>query len=358
MRLLFSGGGTGGHLFPGVALAQRLERAGGAATFLCTDRPFDIRELSAAGLEHRPLHAPRLRAGLSFPMELTRAVREAYAEIRRFRPDVVVGLGGYGSFPALAAGAAAGIPCVVLEQNVRPGLANRVAARAARRIYAQWEEARPHFAGAGSRFVATGSPLRAGLDPMSRAEARRRLFLDPDEVLVGVVGGSQGAESLNRLAVAELSQVPGIGILHLAGPSAEKVRRDYAELGVRARVEGFRRDMAAVYAACDLVVSRSGALALAEMAAMRCAALLVPYPHAAADHQAANAAVVEHAGAGAVVDERSAPAGALAGWVRRLLHGDPVFGEWRRRLAGFARPDAAERILGDLAGWETRRATG
>lgn len=356
MRLLFSGGGTGGHLFPGVALGQRLVRDGGRAFFLCTDRPFDARELAAAGLDHRALRAPRLRSGLAFPVELARAVRSAIHEIRRFRPDLVVGLGGYGSFPALAAAAAQGIPYVLMEQNVQPGLANRVAARGARRIYAQWEESRPHFAGAGSRFVATGSPLRDGLEPMSRAEARRRLFLDPDDLVVGVVGGSQGAESLNRLAVAELSRVPGVGVLHLAGPGADRVRRDYAERGVGARVEEFRRDMAAVYAACDLVISRSGALALAELAALRIASVLVPYPHAAADHQAANARVVERAGAAAVVDERVAPPGTLASWVRRLVHGDPVFSEWRRRLGGFARPDAAGRILGDLAGCRPGRA--
>ncbi len=357
MRLLFAGGGTGGHLFPGVALAQHLlrERPGSAAYFLCTSRPFDARELAAAGLDHEPLAAPRLRDGLALPLAMWRAVRTAGERLRRFRPDVVVGLGGYGAFPAIAAAAAARIPYVLMEQNVLPGRVNRLAARGARRIYAQWSEARRHFAGAGSAFVATGSPLRPGLEELPRDEARRRLGVAGDGPLVGVVGGSQGADSLNRFVVDELRGLAGIRVLHLAGPSAPQVRAAYGAAGVDARVEEYRRDMAAVYGACDLVVSRSGALALAELAALRRAAVLVPFPHAASDHQAENARVVARAGAAALVDERTARPGDLAAWVRKLVQGDPVFDRMRAVISGFARPDAARRILLDLDTWLPRR---
>ena len=166
-----------------------------------------------------------------------------------------------------------------------------------------------------------------------------------------MIGGSQGAESLNRLAVRELATAPGARILHLAGRSADAVREAYRAAGREARVEEFRRDMGAVYSACDLVISRAGALAIAELEALGCASVLVPYPHAAGDHQAANARALERAGAAAVVDEREALPGALAAWVRKLMRGDPDFATMRRSISTLARPDSARHIVGDWATW-------
>ncbi|MBI4563178.1 MAG: UDP-N-acetylglucosamine--N-acetylmuramyl-(pentapeptide) pyrophosphoryl-undecaprenol N-acetylglucosamine transferase [Planctomycetes bacterium] len=353
MRILFAGGGTGGHLFPGIALAQqaRNERPDVRILFLCTERPFDRRELAAYGFDHEPIPAPRLKPRFSFPRDIWRAVAAGRGRVRSFRPDLVVGLGGYGSFPTLMAARLEGIPYVLLEQNVLPGRANRVAAWGARRVYAQWEESRRHFAGLGSRFVASGSPLRLDLEGTGREEARRRLGIGPEMPLVGVIGGSQGAESLNRAVVRELSSVRGIQIFHLAGPSAGWVREAYAAAGREARVEEFRRDMGAVYGACDAVISRAGALALAELAAAGCPSILVPYPHAVSDHQAVNAAVLARAGAAVVVPEREARPGDLAGWVQKLVRRDALWDKMRRNISAFARPDAARHILKDFALW-------
>lgn len=350
MRVILAGGGTGGHLYPGIALAQNLP-SGWRSLFLCTDRSFDARELSAYGMEHEPLLAPRLSAGLSLPFDLVKAVGRARARVRLFAPDLVVGLGGYGSFPTLAAARLEGVPYVLLEQNVLPGRANRLAARGARRIYSQWAESRRHFVGLGDRFVHSGSPLRSGLERVPRGEARRRLDLEGGGPVVGVLGGSQGAESLNRLAVRELPSVPGVRILHLAGPAAEAVRGAYRVAGADARVVEFRRDMGTVYSACDLVISRAGALAIAELASLGCAAVLVPYPHAASDHQALNARALAKSGAAGVVDERTASGGALAAWVRNLVRGDAVFDTMRRNITSQARPHSARDILRDCTSW-------
>jgi UDP-N-acetylglucosamine--N-acetylmuramyl-(pentapeptide) pyrophosphoryl-undecaprenol N-acetylglucosamine transferase len=350
MRVILAGGGTGGHLFPGIALAQNFP-SDWRSLFHCTDRPFDARELSAYGMDHEPLAAPRLGAGFALPLGMVRAVGRAWKRVRAFRPDLVVGLGGYGSFPTLAAARLDGIPVALLEQNVIPGRANRMAARGARRVYAQWAESRRHFVGLGDRFVHAGSPLRSGLVRVNRDEARRRFGLRGTGPVVGVLGGSQGSESLNRLAVRELPSVPGAQILHLAGSAAEGVRAAYRASGAEARVVDFHRDMETFYSACDLVVSRAGALAIAELAALGCAAVLVPYPHAASDHQAANARALARGGAAAVVDERTAPPGALEGWVRKLVRGDAVFDTMRRIISTHARPESARHIMRDWMSW-------
>ncbi len=284
---------------------------------------------------------------------MAEAVRRAATAIRVFHPDVVVGLGGYGSAPTLLAAFAHGVSVALLEQNVIPGKANRMAARLAKRIYSQWEEARPHF-DAGSRFRATGSPLRESLVPMSKSVARQLLGLD-DRPVVGVVGGSQGAESMNRLVLDEVARLNGarskVQFLHLAGPAADEVRAAYAKRGVSASVLPFVREMERVYSACDLMISRSGAMAIAELAHFGVPTVFVPFPHAAEDHQAANAKALSDAGAAWLVDEMSAAPGAIARVVDMLVSRKSDLDNRRRLIAKFARPDAADAILGDLSTW-------
>lgn len=341
-RLVFAGGGTGGHVFPAIALAQH---HGGESLFLCTPRPFDARHLSHYGFDHVVIDAPKLRSAVLRPMAMVRAVRQAAIAMRAFQADAVVGTGGYGSAPALAAAKILGIPYGLLELNVVPGRTNRLAAKGARRVYGQWGEARVHF---GSRYLHTGSPLRQDFVRLTRETARAKYGLDGGTV-VGVVGGSQGAQSLNALALAAWRRLDGerrrVTFLHLAGPGAADVAKDYAEGEMRFRVIGFERDMAAFYSACDLVVSRAGGMAIAELAAVGARAVFVPYPDAAEDHQRANAEALR--GAAWVVEEP----GPLAALVSKLVSGDPAFDNRARHLARFARPDAAGAILGDLGTW-------
>jgi len=342
MRLVFAGGGTGGHLFPGIALAQG---HAGESLFLCTTRAFDARQLAHYGLEHESIDAPRLPEAILSPMRMVRAVRKAALVLRAFRADAVVGVGGYGSAPTLAAAKAMGIPYALLEQNVRPGRTNRLASKGARRVYGQWEQAGAHF---GSRYRHTGSPLRRDFRTLPRVEARAKLGLDCGRV-VGVVGGSQGAQQLNEMALHAWKRLDAerasVTFLHLAGASAGDFAKAYAANGLRARVVEFERDMGAFYSACDLVVSRAGGIAIAELAAAGVAAALVPYPQAAEDHQRANARAL---GEAAWVVEEPEP---LAALVSKLVSGDPAFDNRARNLARLARPDAARAILGDLATW-------
>ncbi|MBI2900748.1 MAG: UDP-N-acetylglucosamine--N-acetylmuramyl-(pentapeptide) pyrophosphoryl-undecaprenol N-acetylglucosamine transferase [Planctomycetes bacterium] len=317
--ILFAGGGTGGHLYPGIALAQSLS---GRRLFLCTERPFDRSALDAARLPYRVLPSPRLSP--SFPVRFGRAVAESLRALREFRPDVLVGLGGYGSVPPVAAAMLLGIPYVLLEQNIRPGKANRALAPMAARVYAQWRETR-----LPGRVVAAGSPIRPGLRRIPKSQACARLGLDPDRPTVLVLGGSQGAGALNALDL----DVQTIRITGRGRTARGTVVLEYLD------------EMELAYSAADLAVSRAGALAIAELACFGLPTVLVPYPHAADDHQRANARALGDAVW--VVEESEI--GRIAEIVAKLVSADPEVHNRGRALQRFARPEAARTIAEDLS---------
>ena len=283
---------------------------------------------------------------------MARAVRSAARCVRRFRPDVVVGVGGYGTVPPVVAGSALGVPYVLLEQNIRPGKANRFLAPGAARVYAQWPQLRNAFPGCGAKVLVTGSPLRSQLRPRPRAEALERFGLREGLPVVAVVGGSQGADALNRGVVEGLNGTAGkLQILHVAGRGkAEAVRAAYKERGARAEVREFVAEMDYLYSAADLVVSRAGAMAIAELAFFGVPAVLVPIPRSAGDHQRENARAAAASGGALLLEEPDCAAGGLAPVLQRLVRGDAVFDNMRRGWGPFARPEAARAILEDLGG--------
>jgi UDP-N-acetylglucosamine--N-acetylmuramyl-(pentapeptide) pyrophosphoryl-undecaprenol N-acetylglucosamine transferase len=347
IRILFAGGGTGGHIFPGVALSQA---SPGSSFWLCTTRPFDSTHLAKAGIPFEPLESPRWHGFRGFLGPMARSILAAARRIRDFRPDLVVGVGGYGTVPPVLAARALGLPYVLLEQNARPGRANRLLAAGAERIYVQWAEAKPHFPGSGSRVVVTGSPLRAQLKRIPRGEALRR-FGFPDALpTLAVVGGSQGAEILNRGVPGSLDgTAPKLQIIHVAGAGhAEAVRADYATRGATAAVVDFVSDMDTLYSAADLLISRAGAMAIAEIAALEVPAVLVPIARSSGDHQRENARALARAGGAILVEERECAAGALTEILRRLARRDPSLARMGPRLRPFSRPGAARAILEDL----------
>jgi UDP-N-acetylglucosamine--N-acetylmuramyl-(pentapeptide) pyrophosphoryl-undecaprenol N-acetylglucosamine transferase len=346
-RILFAGGGTGGHVFPGVALAQHAIDC--KVFWLCTARPFDAAQLSREGIPFEALESPRWSGFAGFLAPMARALLAADRRLRRFRPHVVVGVGGYGTVPPVVSAAARGIPYVLLEQNVRPGKANRFLAPGAARIFAQWPQARAAFPGCGGKVAVTGSPLRAHLRRVPRDQALRRFGLRDGTPTLAVVGGSQGAEALNRGVVAGLDgAVRRIQVIHVAGTGrAESVRKAYAERGARAVVCEFVSDMDHLYSAADLVVSRAGALAIEELSAFQVPAVLVPLPSSAGDHQRENARAAARSG-GAILIEESECASGLGPILLKLAAGDPLFEAMRRKIGTHARPDSARIILEDL----------
>jgi UDP-N-acetylglucosamine--N-acetylmuramyl-(pentapeptide) pyrophosphoryl-undecaprenol N-acetylglucosamine transferase len=347
-RILFAGGGTGGHVFPGIALAQHAE--GAQVHWLCTSRPFDALQLARENIPFEPLESPRWRGFTGFLGPLSRAILASARRIREFQPDILVGVGGYGTVPPVIAARTLGVPYVLLEQNVRPGKANRFLAPGAARLYVQWAEARAAFPGCGRKTVVTGSPLRRQLRRIPRGDALRRFGFGDALPTLAVVGGSQGAEALNRGVVEALNgTASGLQIIHVTGKSqVDRVRDAYASKGARAVVLEFVSDMDSLYSAADLVVSRAGAMAIAELAAFGTPSVLVPISRSSGDHQRENAKAVARGGGAILLEERDGLASGLAPILERLVERDPSFEAMRANLEPLAKPAAAEAILSDL----------
>ncbi|MBW2460331.1 MAG: undecaprenyldiphospho-muramoylpentapeptide beta-N-acetylglucosaminyltransferase [Deltaproteobacteria bacterium] len=360
-RILVAGGGTGGHLFPGVAVVEELRRRieGLEVTFVGTERGIEARVLPEMGenlelLEVTPLKGRKPGQLVSSLAKLPGAAGRALSLVRRYRPDLVLGVGGYASGPVLAAAAALGVPTAILEQNAHVGMTNKILAKVVGRAYVSFEETREVFREDRVRVV--GNPVRQVF-----VDAARRAATDPDGFeargrRVFVLGGSQGARALNQtvpkaLARAGLSD-RGISVLHQAGAAMrDEVEASYRELGVDAEVVPFIDDMAAAYASASLVVCRAGATTVAELCAVGRPAILVPFPHAADDHQGKNAEALERVGAAVAMREDRLSVRGLAEEVSRLLDD----GSARRAMAaaarGAGRPDAAAAIVDDLFSW-------
>jgi UDP-N-acetylglucosamine--N-acetylmuramyl-(pentapeptide) pyrophosphoryl-undecaprenol N-acetylglucosamine transferase len=342
--ILFCGGGTGGHVLPGLAVAAAL-RGQGERTLRWIGDParIEARLVPAAGIPLLPWGLSRPR--LANPWWLARALGQAwrcFGELRRRPPRVVVALGGYA---ALLPGLMAPVlrrPLVVMEQNARPGRTNRLLARFARAVVTQFPEARRELPAA--RVSQFGNPVRA-IRHLPRGGAPGLRVL--------VAGGSLAAKSLNdlvALAAVELRDIPGLSIVHLAGEEDRaRIAAIYASVGLPAEVHGFLDDMPALYDRIDLAVTRAGATTVAELCAAGIPALYVPLPWAADDHQTANARALERAGAALLLPQKGLSARQLADAIARLSADRGA----RERMAGVARtlgrPDAAREIVDALA---------
>ncbi len=315
-RLVFAGGGTGGHLFPAIAIADRIwellaERRSVEIMFVGTQRGIEYRMRDKLGYPLELINVRGLARSLSLknvlvPFVLAGALIQSWLLLRRFRPDVVIGTGGYVAMPVLRAAAWRKIPTVIQEQNSFPGITTRQAAKKAEKIYLGFAGAKKYLT-TSAEIMVTGNPVRLSLADGDREAALREFDLDPAKKTILVLGGSQGARAVNGAVLASLqrgSLKENYQILWQTG------KRDYKDVAAQAgsRATGctlfpFAHDMAAVYAAADLAVARAGALTLAELQMCGVPSILIPYPHAAGDHQRKNAQEVAKAGMARVIDE-------------------------------------------------------
>jgi len=348
MRLLLAGGGTGGHLFPAVALAEQLRREepDSAVLFVGTERGLEFRLLPELGWPLRTV-AMRGWAGASLVARckglagLGRSLLQSRHILSEFRPDVVVGVGGYASVPVLLAARLSGVPYLIHEQNAWPGLANRLLGRWANRVCLSFSEAdRAFHCGA---TVLTGNPVRAAMEVCPG--------LAEDPLCLLVFGGSQGARAINRAVVAALPHLAEwrekLVVMHQSGQADfEETLHGYRENGwPRADVQPFIKDMAQAYARATLVVCRAGATTLAELTACGRPAILVPYPHAAAGHQAGNARAMAAKGAAMMMEEADLTPERLAQLISGLLHDRASLLFMAAAARRLARPAAAARLL-------------
>jgi len=339
-------GGTGGHVFPGLAVAELLRQSGwrvvwlgaktGMEAALVPKRGYDMAWVSFSGVRGRGPGALFL-----LPLKLLVAFWQSARAIFTHRPDVVLGMGGYISFPGGMMAALLGKPLVVHEQNAIPGLANKVLAAVADRVLCA-------FPGALKRASLTGNPVRPEIAAIAPPESRYAGRSGPLRVLV--VGGSLGARALNDVVPRALALLTGERpvLTHQSGAQhLDSLRRAYSAAGVLAKTSAFIEDMAAAYAEADLVVCRAGATTVAEIAAAGVASVLVPYPRAVDDHQTANARFLADAGAAVLVPQSELSperlAEVLAGFDRLRLR------DMARRARSLARPGAASAVAAACA---------
>jgi UDP-N-acetylglucosamine--N-acetylmuramyl-(pentapeptide) pyrophosphoryl-undecaprenol N-acetylglucosamine transferase len=361
LRLLIAGGGTGGHLYPGIAIAEEVvSRPGGEVLFVGTSRGLEAKAVPAAGYQLELLEVSGLkRMGVVGTLRglgrLPGALGRSLAILRRFRPDAVLGVGGYASGPMVMAAALSGRPTALQEQNTVPGFTNRVLGRFVRRAFIAFPEAADRFP--RGKALPTGNPVRRSFltATAARAGAPGTSISGGGRVLV--VGGSQGARAVNDLVVAAAEVWSRSGrwpsLVHqTGGADAGRVSAAYAILGRAAeehvQVRAFIDDMPAAYAAADLVIARAGAMTLAELAILGKPALLIPLPTAADDHQSKNAAAFADAGAARVLPQAGTTGAQLATAVTELL-GDPVRrAAMAQAMSARARPSAAKDIADQL----------
>jgi len=353
MRILITGGGTGGHLFPGIALAAALRQQvpDCEIMFIGTQRHLDRAALAELDFRQEAISCMGLKgkgilASLRSLASLPKAVLEASRLIRQFQPLLVFGVGGYVTGPVLLAARLLNVPACIHEQNAIPGLANRLAAYLATKVFVSIPGAYPFPT---NKTVVSGNPVRAEILAAATEKRSRQTCSRPFTLLI--MGGSLGAHRLNMLmleaiaAINERLKLP-FRLIHQTGVAdAEAVQAGYAAAGVQAEVVPFIKDMAAVYAQADLAVARAGATSLAELAVMGLPAVLIPYPHAADDHQAANASYYVAGGGALMYREAELSAAELAAVVAELARDGIRRATMGMAMQRLAVPDAAEKIL-------------
>ncbi|HTT77069.1 MAG TPA: undecaprenyldiphospho-muramoylpentapeptide beta-N-acetylglucosaminyltransferase [Candidatus Binataceae bacterium] len=347
MKVIIAGGGTGGHLFPAVALGEELRRERPATQVLHvgTTNGFEAQWFPSSGLHYELFPVRGLRGkGVVTRMraiaEFGAALRRGHNLLRRFSPDLVVSAGGYASAPMAVAALIGRVPLVLMEQNTRPGLSNRLLWRFARRICTGFADTRTGLR--GNRVAVTGNPLRLGFVPCELREIR-----SPTQILV--LGGSTGAHRLNLGVIAAFKtlakDVIKFEVVHQSGQAdVELLRREYAPLGVMARVIPFIVDMAAALDRAGLIIARGGAMTVSEIAIAGRAAIFVPYPFHRDHQQEHNARVIERLGGAIIVDDDDRLAEKLTAILRELLSNPSRVIEMGRKARQAGRPDAAAQI--------------
>ena len=359
MNVVIACGGTGGHLFPGLAVAERLRERGHQLLIFISEKEIDalavrdhvnayrFERLPSVGMP-RSLSSAVFRFARGFAVSVARC-RSLY---REFKPDAVLGMGGFTSTAPILMGRRMGLPTFIHESNAIPGKANRLNARLARVVLLGFKDCAKYFP-ARVRCIVTGTPIRASLRSKLEASHAKQLFgLEPasTKLTVLIMGGSQGAHGLNRAILAALPVWKDlVQVIHLTGKSDEAVMREaYAREGIAAYVAAFHHRMQEVYSAADLAIARSGAASLSELAHFGLPCLLIPFPAAAEDHQTLNARLFSEAGAAVLLPEGDLAGGRLAAAVNALSSDRKKLGEMAVASQLAAPADAASSVVETL----------
>jgi len=347
LRVLIAGGGTGGHIYPGIAIAREIKRRHPAADllFVGTERGMEMKIVPAEGFRLETITISGLKGTrplkqLKSLLAVPKSLLDARSILRRFQPTVVVGVGGYSSGPPVLMAGLMGIPAMLQEQNALPGLTNRLLARVAHKVATAFRECEAYF---GSKAVLTGNPVRADF-----SRVLGRTGTDPFTLLV--FGGSQGAQPINQSVIEALAilkpQLPGLQVIHQTGErDYSRIKQAYDAMRMDADVRPFFGDIPKQFAAADLLVCRAGATTLAEVTVAGKAAILVPFPQAADDHQRMNAEALAQAGAAEMILQKDLDGPTLAARIRYYVEHQDALRRIGQNSRALGRPDATERIV-------------
>jgi len=350
VKVIIAGGGTGGHVFPAVAIAgEFLERPDvqdvlfvgtekGLEARVLRDMGFTLRTINVEGVKGRGA-AKMIVSLLKIPWSISQSV----SIIRNFRPDIVLGVGGYASGPGVIAAHFMGVKTAIAEQNALPGFTNRMLGRFVDKIFLSFPDREGWFADV--RTVVTGNPVRRGF-----VKGIKKSRMKEDKFSILIFGGSQGARTINRVAVESIGYLEDIKdrlvITHQTGDKdMDEVSAAYRDCGVDAEVHSFITDMSSAYESADLLICRAGATSIAEITASGKASVLIPYPFAAGNHQELNARMLADAGAAEMILESELDGKRLAGAIRRLLNSSGTINRMEKESQRLGNVKAAEQIV-------------
>jgi UDP-N-acetylglucosamine--N-acetylmuramyl-(pentapeptide) pyrophosphoryl-undecaprenol N-acetylglucosamine transferase len=353
MNAVIACGGTGGHLFPGLAVAEVLRARGHEVLVLISEKEIDslaVRGRTEFQFEKLPtvaLPSPFSPTILSFVRRFNQSLSLCRGIFRKFNPKAVLGMGGFTSTAPVIAGWMRGIATFVHESNAYPGKANRHTARFVRAVLLGFEECAAFFPKVRTEF--TGTPIRSTLlRPIDRAEALEKLGLRADQPTLLVMGGSQGASGINQAMIKAMPALQGVAlqVIHLSGArDAHLLQDNYRRENIAAHVEAFHHQMEEVYSAADFVIARAGAASLAEVSAFALPAMLIPYPYAADDHQTRNAEIFVRASAALMLKEADLSGELLAKKIRDLLSEPETLRRMSANAARLAPKNAAGLVV-------------
>jgi UDP-N-acetylglucosamine--N-acetylmuramyl-(pentapeptide) pyrophosphoryl-undecaprenol N-acetylglucosamine transferase len=350
-KVVIAGGGTGGHLFPGIALAEEFitRKEGWNIIFIGTERGLGKKIIPKWGYEHKiipsaPLKGRSWGAKTIGLITFLRGMLRSIVLLREISPQLVIGLGGYSSGPVLLAAYVLRIKRVIQEQNVLPGFTNRMASKFSQRIFLSWPEETNSFP--REKVRVTGNPLRKGVleGRGTKREAKGFTLL--------ILGGSQGANTINKVMIEALKSLDllkkDLKVIHQTGEGDHLwVTEEYKKKGFKASVHSFIEDMAACYRDAHFVICRAGASTIAEICAWGRASLLIPYPFAADDHQRKNALLLVNKGAGRMIPEETLTGDTMAQEIRSIYQDRRKLEEMEMQAASLGQPDAATLIVDD-----------
>ena len=319
-RVVIMAGGTGGHVFPGLAVAEVMRDDDVEVHWLGTEKGIESRLVPEADIPFHEITISGVRGKgttslILAPFKMLRAVFQSYRHLRALKPDVVIGFGGFVSGPGGAAAWLLGLPLVVHEQNAKPGMTNKWLAKVAKRVLQGFPDAfKP-----AEKVMTVGNPVRADIEEMPAPDSRAR---GNGQWRLLMIGGSLGAQALNRLLPEALSLLPldvRPEVLHqTGGKHLESTKMDYDSVGLHVKLVPFLKDMAEAYSWADMVLCRAGALTVSELCAAGVGAILVPYPHAVDDHQTANAQFMVNQSAGLCIQQKMLTPQKLADILRQF----------------------------------------